>query len=229
MIDHQKNHVAFKWILIIVVLTVFQLSIFLISGNDLYWNIYDTSTDLIELVFAITLFLFIPYTSIKLKMITACLMSWYFYIAVSQIIINYIFQNTDNNFIGGIFATVFIIVTFLSRFIIIWRPNKTDIGPGYFYEVIGKPANISQLIVAMYTGRGGAFGITDGVDVWHYSKQHDSMICETFEPTYLMGRMVHKICETSQEKYDELHSMTGQKFTLMHNCLELHSISGKWK
>lgn len=228
MADPRKNHVVFKWVLAIIALTIFQLMLFVVDSDDTYWDLNDTSTDFLELAFAIALFTSISYTAIRLKMFTACLVLWQLYCAVSQVITDYV-QAPVDDMLGGIFTAVFVIVVFLARFLFAWSPDKTETDIGCFYEVIGKPTNLSQLAVAMYSGRGGAFGITDGVHLWHYSKPHNNMVCEKLGFRYTKGRMIKKICITSKEKYTELDLMIGQRFTLMHNCLQLHALSGRWK
>lgn len=228
MADPRKNHDVLKYVLTIIVLIVFQILLFVINDDVLYWNAYDTSSDFIELFLATALFTSISYTAVRLKTITFCLTIWFLYSSTSQVITDYFIQQNIDDVLGGIFATVLVIIIFLARYTFTWSVNKTEPKLGCFYEVIGKPTNLSQLIVAMYSGHGGAFGITDGVHLWHYSKQHNSMICQTLPLGYTTGRMVKKICVTSKEKYNELDVMTGQKFTLMHNCLELHALSGRW-
>lgn len=229
VIDLKRNYVALSCIAVIFVSILFQLILFAVDDPKIYWNLYDTSSDFVELIYSIALFSLISYSAVQLKLAVSCLTVWNFYGLFSQFATDYLFQQSSNNIVLGLFATVFVVVAFLARFIIRWRVSKTHIESNCFYEVIGKPTNFSQLIVAMYSGRGGAFGITDGVNLWHYSKEHDGMICEEFKPTYLMGRMVKKICIKSKEKHNELNVMTGQKFTVMHNCLELHALAGKWR
>lgn len=225
--DRHKNRVVLKYILVTIGLIVFQISLFTVNDDVLYWDLYDTSSDFIELFLAIAVFASVSYTAVRLKMVTGCVTIWFMYSSVSQVITDYI-QAPIDDMLGGIFTAVLIIVVFLARFLFTWSPDKTETDLGCFYEVIGKPTNLSQLVVAMYSGRGGAFGITDGVHLWHYSKPHNSMVCEKLGFGYVKGRMIKKICITSKEKYNELDAMTGQRFTLMHNCLQLHALSGRW-
>lgn len=224
-----RKHAALKWVLAIIAVVIFQISLFWVDDNDMYWSLYDTSTDILDLVFAIALFVSIPYSAIQLKTITACIVLWNIYGTISQLINEYIVFYSDDSVVGGIFAVVFMASAFLARFAIRWRVQPVDIVPGHFYEVIGKPTNMSQLGVAMYTGHGGAFGITDGVELWHYSKQHNSRVREKLTPTYAIGKMVRQICPTSEEKYDELDADNGQEFTLLRNCLEFRALSGRWQ
>ena len=195
----------------------------------MYWYWYDTSSDVLYLALALALFKSISYTSVKHKALAAGLVIWFGYCMVSNIMTDYAIVGdvVVSNLLAA-FIVAALAVAFSMRFLLHWRPNNMSVTDGKFYEVIGKPENLSQVLVAIYTGRGGAFGITDGVHLWHYSKQSGCMVSETFDRGYMMGRMGKEICASFEDGRSELNSMVGQEFTTLHNCLELRSLARKW-
>lgn len=216
------------WLVAVIALAAFQVALFAVP-EPAYWFWYDTSSDIVELVLAAALCSAISYTSVKHKALSAGIVIWFGYCTVSNLMTDYALVGdvVVSNLLAA-FIVAALAVAFSMRFLIHWRPNNADIQKGKFYEVIGKPENLPQVLVAIYTGRGGAFGITDGVHLWHYSKQAGCMVREKFDRGYMMGRMGKEICDAFEDKRSELNSMVGQEFTALHNCLELRALARKW-
>ena len=228
--NYRANSKYIKAILLIVVLIcVLQIGILWIPEGIVYRVVEYFSSDLLLLVLSIVIYLKTSHRNIYEKACWSAVILWHLGCWVYNISIQMFFENITVAVISSTAITFVFVIMFAFRYILTWSVNKTELEIGCFYEVIGKPTNLSQLIVAMYSGRGGSFGITDGIHLWHYSKEHDSMINEKLSFGYTTGRMVKKICVTSKEKYNELDAMTGQRFTFMHNCLELHALSGRWR
>lgn len=217
-----------KWIVVCTVILIFQIVIISLPGNNsVYWYVYDTSTDIFELSLSIALFSAISYSSILLKSCSFSLVIWLLFCAIFNMFIDYVADMVDIILIS-IFISLTITMLFSLRFLLRCQSNNTAPPVNKFSEIVGNPKNLSQIIVAMYTGFGGSFAITDGVYIWRYSKKADCMIREKLSNTYTMGKTTKEICDTFDEGYRKLDSMVGRKFTALHNCLELHSIAKAW-
>ena len=217
------------WLAAVIVLAAFQVAIIAVP-EPAYWFWYDTSSDIVELVLAAALCSAISYTSVSCKALSTGIVLWYLFCTISNFITDYvIMDNVIYSTLSSVFIIAAISITFSMRFLLHWRPNNIAITDGKFYEVISKPENLSQVLVAIYTGRGGAFGITDGIHLWHYSKGADCMVREYIGEGYMMGRMGKEICSAFDGGRTELDSMVDRKFTALHNCLELHDIARKWR
>ena len=228
-----KSHAGCEWtglwVGVVLATTVAQVAL-LVAPEDRYWLWYHTSTDVLELAMSLALFSAVPYTRVSQKVTVAGLVIWQLYCAISQFISDYLIATSyQNGLLMATFTIVAIIVAWLMRFSLCWRPSSAQEMHGKFYEIIGRPSNLTQLVVAMYTGRGGSFAITDGSDLWCYSRQDCCMIRKKLNPGYMVGKMSMEICKATGDKYVELDSMTGRQFSSLHNCLELQTLAGKWR
>lgn len=224
----------FFWTTVVIATTVVQVLLIAITDDETYWLWYHTSTDILELALTCALFCAVPYPQIVMKMTVAGLTVWQLYCASSQFVSDYLLVTNDplTNPNAGMmvaFFTASLAIAWLMRFLVYWRPCPAPVSSSKFHEVIGRPSNLSQMGVAMYTGRGGSFAITDGTYLWRYSRQEGCMMRKTLNPGYMVGKMSVEICMVTDDKYDELDSMTGRKFSLLHNCLELQTLARRWR
>lgn len=218
------------WVAVALLTTATQIILVAIPDESLYWFAYHTSTDILELAMAMALFSAVPYTRVALKVTAAGISIWQLYCMASQLISDYFLVGLGSNSSTiSAFTTAALAIAWLTRFSIRWRPSQSQDLYGKFYEVIGRPSNISQLFAAMYTGVGGSFAITDGASLWCYSRSEGCMVQKKLNPGYLTGKMIVEICNTEGAKYDELTSMVGRPFSPLHNCLELQSLAGRWR
>lgn len=216
-------------LLFVTLICILQIGVIWLPEGVIYRTSEYFSTDVVLMLLSLVAYRKTPHRDINEKACWFGVLIWHQGCWIYNILVQLFFIDTPVAVMSSTAMVFILIIVFAFRYIFRWHAMPVYVETGNFYEVIGKPTNLSQLVVAMYSGRGGAFGITDGVHLWHYSKSDDEMVCETLDPKYTAGRMVERICDTSEDKYNVLNIMSGQRFTLMHNCLEIHALSGKWR
>ena len=226
-----KNHTGDKLtlsVILIVLISLFQTTIITLP-DDQYWKIYDTSNDVLINALSIALFNAIPYSHVQLKSVAAALVAWFIYVSFSNVMTDYDFLPVDDSTLTAMFMTMVIVIVYAFRFVFNWSHHKIPVYNDKLYLVTGKPTNLSQLSVAIYTGVGGAFGITNGETLWHYSKPANALIIVPLENGYLIGRNIDEICDVSDNHIAFLNSMAGNKFSLLNNCVDLYQLAKKWR
>jgi hypothetical protein len=210
-------------------LVFFKVALFFVDDLDLYWYLYDTSTDILLVALSLALFSSISYSLYANKITSYCMVMWFSYITIHNAVLDYRIVSSNEKIMFSLVVIILFTMMFLARFCLKWHPSKTELREGNLYEVIGRPKTWRQLIIAMYTGDGGTFAITDGHKIWRYSKNRGCMIVEDFGIKHSSGRMILKIGLSSSDKLSTLDNMIGQKFSFMHNCLQLRNVSCKWR
>lgn len=219
---------AYIWIAVAIVVTVFQVLALLMPGT-VYWWSYDSSTDVFEIALSGALVCKVSYREVTQKSLSMGLFVWLILCQIFNAINDFGILDFSIHIIFYIFAFIFCLICFCLRYLFRFHPNRDLLETGKFFEIRGRPESLQQAAVAAYTGQAGSFGITDGTDLWHYSKPDGVLIRETLKPWYANNKMCIEICSVFPDGYVILEKITGHQFTPMQNCLELRALARSWR
>lgn len=214
--------------LIVLLICVFKIAILDLPDRE-YRILEYVSTDALLVILSIAGMIFLPHRNTLLRTIWASVLVWFIARLTYNIIIQGFFPDIPDLAVAfsGIVLAVLLLLAF--RFIWHWAPGGHDIKPGSFYEIIGRPENLSQAALAVKTGAGGSFSITDGVKLWLFSNQTNSMVEILLPKNYSIGRVVVPICEISSQRYAEIRSMNDTPYDVFNNCEDIHNLANKWR
>ena len=225
--QRKKTDIDFL-LFVVVLLNVAQQSIH--SLPEFLYRVSESGlTDALFCAFGLACLLKTSYRHIYRKSGWFAVVGWYTYSMISNLLTQFVFDNPTSIVLLTLSLSGLMIIIFSLRFLFRWKPYKEGVQAGVMYLVVSRPESITQLFVAVYTGLGGAFGITDAeTGYWHYSSIHGSMVRDAFHPSQLNGKMLIKIGFRTTDKINELNAMTGRLFGLLHNCLEILTLAKKW-
>ena len=225
----EKKSQGIDYLLFAVVFLSFGQTVIHVLPEEYTYRVSEYAmTDIIFCALCLSNLIKTSYRDIRNKASWAVLTVYFLYALICNILSQFVFDDIFSSVLITLNLIGFLSLAFCLRYLLRWKPYRDGVRVDVLYLVISRPETPAQLLVAAYTGLGGAFGITDGTSLWHYSIKTGCMVRESMPSNYLLGRMVIKLCDSSEARCGDLNKMTGSIFGVFHNCLEILSLAKKW-
>ena len=159
---HHLNRIGgewlFVWAVVCIIIAALQIAIIALP-DSVYWNWYDTSSDVFDVSLSFALYNAISYRAVSHKALSIGLVVWCSYCFISNTITDYMAAQGSDVLLSSVFMLAALIILFSFRFLLRFHPNRDELQSGKFYELRGYPESSAQALVAAYTGEAGS--------VWH--------------------------------------------------------------
>ena len=220
---------AAEAILIIVIsICVLQIGILWIPEGIVYRVLEYISSDGLLVLLSLGMYLKTPYRKVIEKSGWTAIFLWHMICWIYNFAIQIVFVDTTIVATSITSAVVISAICYAFRYVLRWKISSTGMESDTFYVIIGKPLNSEQLALAAKTGLGGSFSITDGKSLWLYSNISNQYEEINLPSGYCNGRMVKRLCRTTETLYNEVRDPIGTPYSLMHNCDEINLMSKRW-
>jgi len=228
----QQSRAKFEFsrFLALFVLLISSAQIAILYLPETEYRIWEYITaDILLAALCCSNLIFIPKRDISLRVIWASCFLWFFGSLIYNTSLQFIFPETESLAISAAAVTGIFMLLFIYRFVWRWDAINPVMRDGMFYEIIGMPQNLPQNYLAMKTGFGGSFAITDNKVLWLYSNQTNDCVEIALPKNYVSGRLVLPICPVSTKKYKEVRVFVGLEYSLNNNCDDLHNLAQSWR
>jgi len=217
-------------IILIVVIAICILQIAILWLPEFKYRLLEyITTDAALCLLSLAALTKTPYRYVKEKAGWAAVFIYHLWAWAYNALVQKFAVDATTSFVAVSATLTFFVLIYALRYSFRWRVHKEQIAPGSFYEIIGKPLNGEQFALAVKTGLGGSFSITDGKLLWLYSNISNQYEEVALPPWYCNERMIKLICKTSDHLYSEVRAPIGTPYDLTHNCDNIHSMAIRWR